>query len=547
MPQLVLGPMLRYLDSTSATIWVETDAPTTVYVWAENVEPASSQTFCVAGHHYAIVAVRGLTPGSTVPYSVELGDEMVWPVEDGEQSGWPPSVLRPYEPGRPLRLAFGSCRAAAPLDDPEWGVDALHALAERMRRASPDDWPDLVAFVGDQVYADDNLSPETERYIAAHRGPDEGPGHEVSNVDEYTYLYAESWSPGPIRWLLSTLPSVMIFDDHDVRDDWNTSQPWRRQIQATGWWQERITSGLLTYWLYQHLGNLSPDELDSNELLAALRGADGDGEPLLREFAERADAAADGGRGVHWSYARDYGGVRLIVLDSRCNRVVDGRQRLMVGDTEWQWFEEQCRGDVRHLLVVTSLPYLLPPGVHGLEAFDEALAAGQWGPRAARIAEKVRQGVDLEHWAAFETSFRRMKDAITAVASGRRGEPPATITFLSGDVHFSYLAEAELATDAPSPTRVLQAVCSPIRNPLPRKAQVAERLASSNVGRAVGAFLANRGHASTPGLAWTVTHGPAFGNTLAEVVLSDGSIRVSVSGAQDGPALAQSWEAEFTA
>ncbi|MGW1633884.1 hypothetical protein, partial [Streptomyces anthocyanicus] len=29
-----------------------------------------------------------------------------------------------------------------------------------------------------------------------------------------------------VRWLLSTVPSCMIFDDHDVIDDWNTSAAW---------------------------------------------------------------------------------------------------------------------------------------------------------------------------------------------------------------------------------------------------------------------------------------------------------------------------------
>ncbi len=542
MPKLVVGPLLRYLDSTSATVWVEADTACTVRVQAGDVQ-AAAPTFLVAGHHFAIVSVRGLTPGAALPYTVHLDDEQVWPVAD---SPWPVSVIRPYAVDTPLSIVFGSCRAAAPLDDDEWGIDALHALAERMRTQPADAWPDLLALVGDQVYADDNLSPETKKYIASHRGPDEGAGHEVANVDEYTYLYAESWSPEPIRWLLANLPSTMIFDDHDIRDDWNTSETWRRQIQATPWWTERITSGLLTYWIYQHLGNLSPDELDSDELLGKLRAQEGDGEQLLREFAVRADAAADGAPGVRWSFARDYGPVRLIVLDSRCNRVVDGKQRLMVGDAEWDWFTRQCSAaaeTVEHLLIVTSLPYLLPPGVHGLEAFDEAIAEGQWGPRSARVAEKVRQGADLEHWAAFETSFRRMRDMLKEVSESAHA--PHTITFLSGDVHFSYLAEAELECTPRSQTRILQAVCSPLRNPLDAKTRTAERVASSTVGRALGSVLTNRAHASTPGLRWEVTQGPAFGNTLGEVTIDGARLEISVSASKPGPTLDHSWSAAF--
>ena len=36
----------------------------------------------------------------------------------------------------------------------------------------------------------------------------------------------------------------MIFDDHDVRDDWNTSYAWQQDIRRTSWWHERIVSGL---------------------------------------------------------------------------------------------------------------------------------------------------------------------------------------------------------------------------------------------------------------------------------------------------------------
>ena len=29
----------------------------------------------------------------------------------------------------------------------------------------------------------------------------------------------------------------MIFDDHDVIDDWNTSAAWLAEMRATPWWQ----------------------------------------------------------------------------------------------------------------------------------------------------------------------------------------------------------------------------------------------------------------------------------------------------------------------
>ena len=35
----------------------------------------------------------------------------------------------------------------------------------------------------------------------------------------------------------------------------------RATIEREPWWRRRITGGLTSYWVYQHLGNLSPAEL----------------------------------------------------------------------------------------------------------------------------------------------------------------------------------------------------------------------------------------------------------------------------------------------
>ena len=57
-----------------------------------------------------------------------------------------------------------------------------------------------------------------------------------------------------------------------------------------------------------------------------------------------------------------------------------------------EWLEEHARGDFDHLLIGSSLPLLLAPALHYLEAWNEAVCAGAWGRLAARMGEKVRQG-----------------------------------------------------------------------------------------------------------------------------------------------------------
>jgi phosphodiesterase/alkaline phosphatase D-like protein len=185
-----------------------------------------------------------------------------------------------------------------------------------MASQAHEEWPDLFLMIGDQVYADET-SDTVRAFIRGRRDASRPPHLEVADFEEYTRLYYESWGAPNIRWLLSTLPTAMMFDDHDVRDDWNTSDAWRRDMQATAWWEERITGGLMSYWIYQHLGNLSPEGLAANETYRALQAVP-DGTAVLREFAQAADREADGAKGTMWSYRRDFGAVRLIVIDSRC-------------------------------------------------------------------------------------------------------------------------------------------------------------------------------------------------------------------------------------
>lgn len=256
MGELKLGPLLRYVDGTSATVWVEASRPCGVEVRCADGVVGTAHTFHVSGHHYALVQVTGLTPGTTTAYEVYLDDARVWPEPD---SRFPPSVLHTPAEGDEVRVTFGSCRWAAPAADEKdpVGPDALDALATRIAADPDGERPDVLLLVGDQVYADET-SDATGRWLAARRDVDEPPGTQVADYEEYTHLYYESWLDPEVRWLLSTVPSCMIFDDHDLIDDWNTSASWLADMRATPWWRERLLGGLTSYWVHQHLGNLSP-------------------------------------------------------------------------------------------------------------------------------------------------------------------------------------------------------------------------------------------------------------------------------------------------
>ena len=344
-------------------------------------------------------------------------------------------------------------------------------------------------------------------------------------------MFRESWSDPDIRWLLATVPSTMIFDDHEVSDDWNISQAWVEEMRALSWWDERITSAFMAYWVYQHLGNLSPPEL-AEETMFERVFEDEDAGPRLREFARKCDRESAASR---WAYYRDFGRSRLLVIDSRAARVLAEGRRDMVDSDEWDWIAEHAHGSFDHLILATTLPAFGPPGIHHLEAWNEAVCDGCWGSGAARLGERLRRAVDLEHWAAFQRSFEQLVDLLRMISRGLGGEPPATVTILSGDVHSTYLAEVDLG-EGGGTSRVYQVVCSPFRNPLKPFARRVVKATGSRRSAAVFSRLARACGVPPPSASWSYVAQRTYENSIGELELDGPRARVTIYQARTGAA-----------
>jgi hypothetical protein len=535
VPELIIGPMLRFVDETSATIFVETSEACLVAICGHD-----TYTFEVASHHYALVIIEGLKPGSTTEYQVKLDGVQCWPLGG---DGFPNSVIRTLGgEGRPLRLLFGSCRAAAPHIPPfslsatqssqGLGVDSLRAHGLRMRGQAPSEWPDFLLLLGDQVYADEP-SPQTASRLKRRwnrhsaRSLKGRPRNIVQGFEDYTSLYRESWQSDVERWVFSVVPSAMIFDDHDMVDDWNISARWVQEMRAKPWWEEHMVGALMSYWIYQHLGNLSPDVIRSEGILAKVLEARL-GEPILHAWALESERFTPIDGGYRFSFVRDIGRIRLVVVDCRNARVLEP-YRAMLGGEEWNWVAQTCRAETDFLLIGASVPVMVPGGLHGLQVWNAALCEGAWGHLAARVSERVRRFLDLEDWPAFEHSFAQMLALIGEIASGTGSSsgitPPAVVAVLSGDIHFSYVAEVSYPTQPPTKTeslahsRVYQLVSSPIRNTLTRNERRAMKFAMSNAGWRLGRFLERSVRIRPSQASWKLTHGPEFANELGALTM----------------------------
>ena len=532
MADLVLGPLLRYVGAEEATVWVETSEPCEVEVLGH-----CSRTFSMEGHHYALVVVSGLEPGGSYEYEVLLDGERRWP-EPG--SRFPPSVIRTTSSGEDLRLVFGSCRLALPhhppytldkdKDDRGREADALHALAYRMSQEPPERWPRVLVLLGDQIYAD-IASPATKEFIRSRRDVEEPPHEEAADFEEYAHLYRDSWEVPEIRWLLSTVSTSMIFDDHEIQDNWNGSILWLQKNRQKSWWSEKMVSALSAYWIYQHLGNLAPSDLAQDDLWPRVKDSP-DAGPVLREMALRVTEDPEAYR---FSFLRDLGGVRLIAMDTRAGRVLEPGQRRMIHDADWEWISTHATGDFDHLLFASSIPFLMSPGAHHAEAWNNALCNGVWGKRLARASERLRAWQNLGHWSAFPISFDRLTELLRSISAGERGVPPASIAVLSGDVHHAYLAEANFPSAPDTPSPVYQAVCSPLRNPLDQKERRIMRFAWSSAGKHLFRTLARAAGVEKADINWSLTHpAPWFNNQVAELEITGRHARMLLDKAVAG-------------
>jgi hypothetical protein len=188
----------------------------------------------------------------------------------------------------------------------------------------------------------------------------------------------------------------------------------------------------------------------------------------------------------------------------------------------------------------------MPPAIHHLEAWNERTADSS-RPLVAATAEKIRRAVDLEHWAAFGRSFAALGELFRRLGEGGEGVPahrvgaggayaaPATISVLSGDVHHSYVARADLGAGTRTP--VMQLTCSPVHNQVPAFMRPLMRFSWSRAAARGVRGLARSAGVPRPAWSWKRLAGPYFGNAVSTLRL-DGpvaTVRVEGTNSDGGP------------
>jgi hypothetical protein len=287
-----------------------------------------------------------------------------------------------------------------------------------------------------------------------------------------------------VRRILANVPTYMIFDDHEITDDWNLTQEWRNRVLTTNLGSTILRNGLVAYAVCQGWGNdpaafakgKNKELLDNAVKLYAFENVD----VTARDAIDKVIGNTDGTVEVTWNYSIDFEAHRVVVLDTRNHRQLSGRHRppgLLTSDALQKQFSAGPLPPHLQLLVVVSPAPVLGPAVSdhviqplGARAIDfiNALtfdrdAAPCDGRPIDPFGGQVR--VDLEPWFADD-------DAVEALLQRFASYGTAPIVVLSGDVHYGLTAVLDYWKQKPSDgtfqqTRVVQFTSSAARNVWP--------------------------------------------------------------------------------
>jgi hypothetical protein len=246
-----------------------------------------------------------------------------------------------------------------------------------------------------------------------------------------------------VERLFANVSTLMMFDDHDVTDDWNLTAGWEHAISQNKSSKRIVNNGLISYWLFQGMGN---DALAKTGALVT---------PFVESLTANTlwqfktfDKALNEFNYWHYELTTT---PKVVVLDTRTHRWRNEQNfNEPSGLLDWERLTDLEESLLSHdqVIIVSPAPVF---GVKSIEAIQALFnMCGQ--PLM----------VDVENWMAHEGSAKKLLDTF------RRTDTPNETLILSGDVHYSFCFSVQKRF-GDHPNRIWQLTASGIKNEFPRK------------------------------------------------------------------------------
>ena len=351
-----------------------------------------------------------------------------------------------------------------------------------------------------------------------HGHPSAEGGQHAADFTEYAYLHERSWtSSRDVRVLLAQVPTFLMFDDHELTDDWNFDASWVRMLHnekdAYGMWPKTLTDGLAAYWVYQAWCNKAPSQWKGGDprvkALTDAQKAGIDALPELRKCIHKAcfmpwppihpNAPYQFGMALDWHYKLPFD-PPFLVPDCRSRKfMVQAEESLRIIDHDdpkkkpmSQTIDHEQLAWMRKILVehwqggpvafiAPSTPLLMQKKVMAMMRIPE-MAARAWaqgvdltglgaalfdspklGTGSDELLRVFRRARDLEHMIR-DKSWRDLWALVEAMR--KKGSHVKTMVLVSGDVHHSYCMTANPPGSGRPQPELVQITSSGLQTPI---------------------------------------------------------------------------------
>jgi len=246
-----------------------------------------------------------------------------------------------------------------------------------------------------------------------------------------------------VQRLLAHIPVYMIFDDHDVTDDWNLTRGWEEAAYGHPFSRRILGNALIGYWLCQGWGN-DPEKFPL-EWSACVNTS-----YVEFDLAEHDQLITQVLEFEHWHYCLPTS-PKLVVLDTRTQRWwSESSSSKPSGLMDWEVLSEVQN----ELLGEPAVIMVSPAPIFGMKLIETVQRVFTFFGYALMV--------DAENWMAHKGSANVILNIF------RHRKTPQNFVILSGDVHYSFAYDVKLRYRKNSPD-IWQITCSGLKNEFPQK------------------------------------------------------------------------------
>ena len=431
--QLKLGPLLGIEGETSYTVcFLTTDTAKQAKVQAggKTFEAKPVASLYSGIFWRAELELSAQASGATVTYRIEIDGAIA--TSKTAEVEW-----QFYQPGKneKPKLAYASCNGFSDLKLMNT-TERPYALWDQLLGMHETRPFSALLMGGDQVYADSiwTVVPTLKEWNAlplqekVKRKPSK---LMINQLDRfYCELYCERWQQASVARAFASIPSVMMWDDHDIIDGWGS---FPSNLQECAVMQAIYTAAAKHFELFQ-----------------------------LRSIADNKSSIATQKPAVHYGLGFRFRDHTILALDNRSQRTIEQ----VMDKAQWSdlnsYLDTIGTGD---LLLMTAVPVIYRDFSFVEKAFDAT-------PWEEELSDDLK-----DHWRAREHQGERARLIMRLLANARKRKGRTVL--LSGDVHIGCLGVVKDSSEKTIVT-LHQVVSSGIVHPAPTHIQWMGILATTN-------------------------------------------------------------------